>query len=346
MTNRKPIIPLSRSDLETDGSPNKDLSQELTYVYIASRGHSGSTLLERLLGNHSEFTAMGEVGKLSLQYIRHEKGKYPGCCSCGLVPMECPAWRNVALSIAKKYHVDLPKRPFDFRVSDIGLEEDWGIRAPSHWVYYKVHRIARHLGYGLAARADILKRVLTRSGKRWADNRFFVAKILADLSASSAVVDSSKDHLGMRDVYDNGHGRVRIIFLTRDVRGNVWSTLKRNQKRDAKEIADGWVIANKRILAMLKSVRRQDWLHVKYEDLCEDPARLCQDLCAFLGYEFEPSMLDSGSNHHTIGGNRIRYGRIEAVKQDFSWTDGLSPDQISDIKMAAGHFASSLGYSF
>lgn len=318
---------------------------KLTYVYIASRGHSGSTLLERLLDNHSEFTAMGEIEKLSLQYIRHREGKYPGRCSCGLVPMECPSWRKVAAAIAKEFQVDMTKRPFDFRVSDIGLEEDWGTRAPWQWASRRYHRVARTIGYGTGG-GGLVKDLMARCGARFAQNRYFVAGVLAKNASTTAVVDSSKDHLGMRDLYDYGSGRTKVIFLTRDVRGNVWSSLK-HRRMAAAEVARDWVKDNERILGALKGVQRSDWLHVRYEDLCADPAAACRTICNFAGYNFEHSMIENDSSeHHTIGGNKIRYSRVEAIKQDLGWAAGLTADQIRDVESEAGSFAASLGYSF
>lgn len=62
----------------------------LRILYITSRGHSGSTLLDLLISGHSALTSVGELKMLSSN-DRHRK-----LCSChGLEPEDCPYWRAV-----------------------------------------------------------------------------------------------------------------------------------------------------------------------------------------------------------------------------------------------------------
>ncbi len=63
--------------------------------------------------------------------------------------------------------------------------------------------------------------------------------------------------------------------------------------------------------------RRLDGLTIRYEDLTTDPERVTQEVCAFLGVEWEPEMLDYGRVHHGsyepgLGdwGERITSGEI------------------------------------
>ena len=61
-----------------------------TIVYIASRPHSGSTLLALLINAHSQVISVGELKQL----LRHQP------CTChGLPPEECPFWSQVAASV-------------------------------------------------------------------------------------------------------------------------------------------------------------------------------------------------------------------------------------------------------
>lgn len=57
-------------------------------VYITGNGHSGSTLLDMLIGSHSECLTLGEIRQLTL------KGK--GVCACGAANYkECAFWLDV-----------------------------------------------------------------------------------------------------------------------------------------------------------------------------------------------------------------------------------------------------------
>lgn len=81
-------------------------------VIIASAGHSGSTLLDLLLGNHSQVSGVGEMNRLTL---------YPGdrACACGRTIAECGYWNRVRETMGSaagrggpvrwsEYHTDVP----------------------------------------------------------------------------------------------------------------------------------------------------------------------------------------------------------------------------------------------
>ena len=103
---------------------------EPTCIYIAGRGHSGSTLLTLLLARHPKVAAVGELSLLSLQIARDESTKWVGRCSCGERPLECPVWGPPLREIEAENGVDLATDPFGWRVSDVGMEEEHRRRAP------------------------------------------------------------------------------------------------------------------------------------------------------------------------------------------------------------------------
>lgn len=312
------------------------------YVYIAGRGRSGSTLLELLLGAHPEIVALGEIEKLSLQFARDGTSAYPGRCSCGKPPLECPIWSTVADEIKRTFGVDLRRDPFAFRVSDVGWEEDYGPRALRHWLLYTGSRAVRTLAHS----GDPLRRSLSfvwPVHRRWVSNRLFVADIVRKASRARCTVDSSKDSLAMREIYDQGSVEVKIIALTRDVRATVWSEL--NSGATLESAARGWTKVNTRIFRLLESVPADHWIHLKYEDLCRDVAGTARRICGFLGYDYDPAMTgDNQAVRHTIGGNRIRFKPVGAIEEDLSWQGNLSPHDLARIEQVAGATARKLGY--
>ena len=312
------------------------------YVYIAGRGRSGSTLLELLLGAHPEIVALGEIEKLSLQFARDGTGTYPGRCSCGKPPIECPIWSRVAEEIKRAYGVDLSTDPFAFRVSDVGWEEDYGPRALRHWLLYKGSRVVRSLAYS----AEPLRRRLSfvwPLHRRWVSNRLFVADVVRKASRARCVVDSSKDYLAMREIYDQGSGVVKIIALTRDVRATAWSEFRSGARLES--AARAWAKVNARIFRMLEAVPADDWIHIRYEDLCRDVAGTARRICGFLGYDYVPAMTgDNQADRHTIGGNRIRFKPLGAIEEDLSWQANLFPHDLTQIERVAGALARKLGY--
>jgi Sulfotransferase family len=317
------------------------------YVYITSLGHSGSTLLELTLGNHPHIVNMGEVERLSLQFARANRIKRPGLCSCGKRPMDCPVWGAVAEAVRREYGVSLTDDPFGWQISNLGRERDEKWRAPLSVLArqsYILFRLAKY--YDL----PVLKWFsgLSLVHRRWANNRFFVAKVVKKMTGADTVIDASKEPVGMRDVYDYGSGVVKIIFLTRDVHGVVWSELRRMKGLgDAERFANRWVDVNRRIIRFLEGVPRGDWIHLTYEEFCANPVNVLQRVYGFLGYAYDPAMATGpfgGETAHTIFGNRIRYSKIEAIKEDLSWRQQLTPAQIEQIDRIAGPTAKQLGY--
>jgi len=63
---------------------------KLKVIYIASLGHSGSTLLDVMLNQHSKFQSVGEI-------LFHQEWTENGyLCSCGSPIGSCPFWTEVS----------------------------------------------------------------------------------------------------------------------------------------------------------------------------------------------------------------------------------------------------------
>ncbi len=62
-------------------------------VYIASLTHSGSTLLDLMLGGHSRFIGLGEVARFLERSLEESR---QATCSCGYKMDECLFWSKVA----------------------------------------------------------------------------------------------------------------------------------------------------------------------------------------------------------------------------------------------------------
>ena len=70
-----------------------------TLVMIASAGHSGSTLLDLLLGNHPRVSGAGEMNRLTL-YASDRM------CACGATVTNCSYWNQVRAAITKRRNRD------------------------------------------------------------------------------------------------------------------------------------------------------------------------------------------------------------------------------------------------
>jgi len=313
------------------------------YVYVVGYGHSGSTLLELLLAQHPEIVATGELEKMSLQFAR-EEAPYPGLCSCGYRPKKCFVWAQVADAVARQYSVDIVNNPFRFRISDVGREEDFGVRSFWHWLLRTYCRSWRILAYGRGLPSLQSISSLSLFPRRWAKNRLFVINTIRQIMGSTTVIDSSKDPISMVDLYRLHQGNMKVIFITRDVRGNVWSYAKHG-RTSVITAAKNWSKVNRRIRKCLCHVASGDWTQVKYEDMCTAPDNVTRKLWTFLGHDHAESLQQmENKTWHTIGGNKIRRSALNGIVEDFSWKQHLSAEDLELIHHVAGQEAKILRY--
>lgn len=302
-------------------------------IFICGSGHSGSTLLEMLLAGHRQVTAVGELHNLSHQIAIGRP------CSCGVLPRDCPRWKAVAAQIGLRAGVDIFESPFAFRVSrerPRNLRElvvrNWN-RA-LHYLHFKSSFLGR---LGLPA--------LTIGGRTLARNTRMVGEIVRELTGARVLVDSSKDYVRMRERYDSARpGSVKVIYLSRDGRGVTWSAMK-HRRAAAWYAAKEWAKTQRRIRAMLRGVRPEDRMHVRYEDLCADPEETLRRICEWLGLPYSDELVAlRPAEHHTIAGNKIRLQRGMAIRLDESWRAKLTPRQLWIFTLLAGAENRRLGY--
>lgn len=312
-----------------------------TFVYIVGKGHSGSTMLELLLNRSTNVAAMGEIDMLALQIYRDERTRWVGKCSCGERPQNCPVWGKVIDDVRERSGVDLVRNPFGWRISDVGVEEEYGLKRPFTWASYKFHRAIRSLAYrGSGHRAG----PFTAHYRQWIENRDHVARKFAELQGVEAVVDASKDPLQMRDIVAYSQLPVRILFLTRDVRGLAWSAVKR-QRNTALREAKSWRSLNGRILQLLEGVDPKLWMQVSYEEICADVEGTMERIHEFIGVERRAlTPEEERASRHTIAGNQTRLRDLGEIREDQAWRDGLSPTDINAVLSQAGSLATRLGY--
>lgn len=67
------------------------MSKPIPVVYIAGSSHSGSTILDLLLGSHSRVESIGEGKKLPELLLSMASGAKP-LCTCQQTLAECPVW--------------------------------------------------------------------------------------------------------------------------------------------------------------------------------------------------------------------------------------------------------------
>jgi hypothetical protein len=333
-----------------------------TYLYVAGRGHSGTTLLGSLLGNHPDICGVGELMYLPLQCFRDHRTRWEGLCGCGERPFNCEFWSPIIAYIEKESGCDLRNRPFGWRISDAGVEEEYRQQAPFSsplsWLRNRAWRALRKMQYSRNATARRLSGLYVPQ-KHWIDRRDFLVRRIATQSRCSVIADISKDYLDMRDVYDYSSLQSKVIFITRDCRANIWSQVRMYCERHGAESREDvekiivrssrdWVRVNRRILRTLEGVREQDWIHIRYEDICRNTVAEMGRVLEFAGVGYVDQVLDFDQPaEHTIAGNRVRFGgKMKSIREDLAWQTELRPGELRIVTGICGSLAERLGYSF
>jgi hypothetical protein len=379
---------------------------------IASAGHSGSTLLDLLIGNHSLVSSAGEMNRLTLY-------PYDRVCACGSTVTDCDHWKAVLEALREQQDAPargwsdfatdvIPQRPLveltgcagvalvegeplpdsiaeRFRAAGLRIstravlsrsgsrDRKWSLAEgdQKNSVKYVLRPEGDRLGvYGstvtwkdpLRLLPDPLESMLalgSRTGVRAlaalsarfgaqvqiARNSWSIMDAIAAVTGSRYVIDSSKSPVRLKLLYMLQPDRVRIAHLVRDGRAVVASTLKR--RRTTVEAASRvWKRDNRHVSMMLRTIPRALQHQVRYEAVCENPERELRALCAFLGLEFEPAMLELWQRPvHNIPGNPMLFQRERrTISRDDRWKRVLSHDDLRTFERVAGAMNRSFGY--
>jgi hypothetical protein len=173
-----------------------------TVIYIAGSGRSGSTLLERVLGDMPSAVNVGEL--IDLFRRTAPRGER---CGCGLAFAECPFWTGVG------------KRAFD------GWEASR--LAAIHRLQTRVAR-QRHLPRLLAM--PLADRAFRDDIAAYGASYRALYQAIADQAGASYVIDASKWPVQALALSRAGID-IRVIHLVRDVRGVAHSLSKQHVAR-------------------------------------------------------------------------------------------------------------------
>ena len=282
-------------------------------LYLAGLGRSGSTLIERMMGELPGFVNVGELVFIWERGVRNNER-----CGCGDRFSECRFWQEVgeeAFGGWNKLNAD--------RAIELRMMVD-----RNRWVPQLAIGPLAPAAFREARReylADFLEPLYTA---------------IEAVSGASVIVDSSK-HTSyaylLRQLWSID---LRVVHVVRNAYGVAHSWMKevpRPEMDNAEDMpkytssktATLWTVHN----SLLRGLRA---LGVpvqvaRYEDLIEDPAGMVRALATFAG---EPeaaadlSFLEEGSvrlaQHHSVSGNPMRFkaGPLK-LREDTAWCTAL-----------------------
>jgi hypothetical protein len=300
-------------------------------LYVGGLGRSGTTLIERVLGELPGVCALGEVVHLWQRDIRDDER-----CGCGARFSECEFWRAV------------------------------GVKAFGGWERVDVHRIlalqelverTRHIPVLATARRRDFSALVIEYAEYYA--RIYAAA--AAVSGASVIIDSSKHSALAHCLRHCDEIDLRVLHVVRDPRGVAYSWTKTvsRPETDGRQEMTRYTPARSAVLwnahnaafGLLRqrgvAVRR-----VRYEDFLANPREVVNKVAAFVCMDTSMAALEFlaadsvqlGQSHSAAGNPmRFRTGEVE-LRPDEAWRNALPPRQRALVGAVCAPLLRSYGY--
>lgn len=297
-----------------------DRSSASRVIFLGGLGRSGTTLLERLLGQLPGVIPLGEVVHLWARGVLADEP-----CGCGDAFGECPFWRKVGERAFGGWSPELASRLLELR-----------------------HRVDRTRRIPRIGHPDLDEYVRAYRS---------VYDAAAEVADARVVIDSSK-HASLAFCLAAGGVDVRVVQVIRDPRAVAHSwrrTVERPEDGNPMmrwgpiRTSVHWTVQN---LALdLLAQRGGTVTRVHYEDLVGDPRGTLTALAAWLGLDPALDFLDGStarlSAAHTASGNPMRFttGPVELASDD-SWRAGLPRRHRGLVSGLTWPLMSKYGYQF
>jgi hypothetical protein len=270
-------------------------------IYVLGRGHSGSTILDILLGCAPDVESVGGLAA--------DIGRPDAVCSCGETIRDCPFWSAVRVGAEQR-----AGEPWEALVE--------GMDAASHLRHFP--RVA------FAPIGDERNRRAFRASRA-------VMEAIADVAGTGWVVDSSKEPTRAMLIGRHDDDAVIVHLLRHPVgvlksvywrlrAGVPFKMLRRRVEVDGvlfpymAVVTVSWLVGF--VLAGLVRLRARGRVHtIWFEDLLGQPRAEILRLGEAAGMDVSEVIrrLDAGEPFqvgHNIGGNRIRHQRELTFRPD------------------------------
>ncbi len=281
-------------------------------VFLGGLGRSGTTLLERMLGEVPGVCTLGEVVHLWQRDVRDNES-----CACGETFADCLFWREIGERAFGGWHnVDV----------DTVLRLRDRVERTRYIPALAVPRLARPRVAEIRSYADYYARVY---------------KAAAEATGASVIVDSSK-HSALAYCLRWSGMDLRVVHMVRDSRGVAYSWTKHVDRPEAGDEMTRYSPARAAMLwnAHNAAFGLLDFCGVpvrrlRYESLISSPRETIASIAAFAGIDLIPGDLTFVGDDrvklgvcHSAAGNPMRFvtGEIP-LRHDDAWVAALPPRQ-------------------
>lgn len=286
---------------------------QIPLVYIASNGHSGSTLLDLLLGAHPNVWTLGEAQNLPWE-LRNQRVP----CGCGSPIEEDDFWQPL--------------------LDDIPLEIEG-----YHVGYFRnIAQVGKVLRWKLLS--DVIRNEISDEWRpavqEYGENNFQYFSTVREAAAERTdrdidwLIDNSKDPYRLFWLQHSGMYRMRVVHLVKDPRAFVYSMTKSNPAdlRATIRYAGRWIVENALISRIVdNAVFDENVQRVRYDELALHPKKTLQSIGEWLDLDYNPALVEDFREHenHAISGNMMRWReQDDSIRLDERWKRNLpSPNR-------------------
>ena len=283
-------------------------------LFIAGFGRSGSTLLERLIGETPGVMCLGEVVHLWQRGLTDDE-----LCACGEPFSACPTWQAIGeIAFGGWVNVDVD------RVKQLQATVDRQRRIPTTALPTTTP----------ATRDALIEYAALYSA---------VYRAASTLTGAPVVVDSSK-HVSLAFALSHDADLdLRVLHIVRDPRAVAYSWAKEVKRPEsagshdlmpqysARSSSRKWMTSN--LLVEALRVRKVPVERIRYEDLVREPQETLRRAAKALELPVVPT-LDVVDNHvilvtsHSVAGNPMRFATGPVLlRVDDGWTAALPAGQ-------------------
>lgn len=264
-------------------------NKQLSIIYVSGNGHSGSTLLDIMLGSVDGCFSAGELNFITRDSINEEY------CSCQTIISDCDIWSLILEKWEKRRDIsyaEYQSSRLKYERNKVFLTALWNSWFPSQ----------DYLRYCRATQT--------------------LFEVIKEVTKADFIIDSSK--APTRIPILNKIADVRVIHLCRDFKG-VLNSAKKSSVKDiragieednparstVKTLLD-WILNN--FLCELFKVRVSS-IKIKYKDYIQYPAKLSNIHPIFK----EVTHIDTFNAEHMLAGNVIRLKKILVIDKSLGF---------------------------
>lgn len=270
------------------------MNPPIKLIYVVGLGHSGSTLLDLILGSHSSIESVGELKDFGEyfpgEYFPNDRLPREKCiCTCGLPANECEYWHKVR----SETELICGKSNAELKFNEQKQFEENNYRL-------------------MEAILDISgKRIICDSSKSYPRLKKFLNSELFDVFILHLV----RDGRAVAFSYKKAGERLKK-------QGKLLTGQEKSLYGYYKQLWH-WQKINIKLHSQFKNL--DNYLCIRYEDLVAAPQEYISKILQIINLEFERNQLEFWKfNHHNIDGNRMRVKGKQEIKQDRSYLERLS----------------------